>query len=64
MNGHFSSVGDEPSKAHYEHGIQVIDGDKEFKYAPPPLLACPNTPGRVLTGGLGPPAPTSTSTLM
>ncbi|KAK8107654.1 SEY1 [Apiospora kogelbergensis] len=30
MNGHFASVGDEPSKAHYEHGIQVIDGDKEY----------------------------------
>ncbi|KAI4869116.1 root hair defective 3 GTP-binding protein [Hypoxylon rubiginosum] len=30
MNGHFSSVGDAPAKAHYEHGIQVIDEDKEF----------------------------------
>ncbi|XXG97738.1 ribosome biogenesis protein tsr1 [Hypoxylon texense] len=30
MNGHFSSVGDAPTKAHYEHGIQVIDEDKEF----------------------------------
>jgi len=36
MNGHFASVGDEPSKAHYEHGIQVIDGDKEYKYVDPP----------------------------
>ncbi|KAF3070709.1 Protein sey1 [Daldinia childiae] len=30
MNGHFSSVGEKPTKAHYEHGIQVIDEDKEF----------------------------------
>ncbi|KAI1449552.1 root hair defective 3 GTP-binding protein [Annulohypoxylon stygium] len=30
MNGHFSAVGDKPTKAHYEHGIQVIDEDKEF----------------------------------
>ncbi|KAI6088967.1 root hair defective 3 GTP-binding protein [Hypoxylon rubiginosum] len=30
MNGHFSAVGDAPAKAHYEHGIQVIDEDKEF----------------------------------
>lgn len=36
MNAHFSSVGDEPSKTQYEHGIQVIDGDKEFKY----VLCC------------------------
>ncbi|KAI0843336.1 root hair defective 3 GTP-binding protein [Hypoxylon sp. FL0890] len=30
MNGHFSSVGEAPTKAQYEHGIQVIDEDKEF----------------------------------
>ncbi|KAI0850214.1 root hair defective 3 GTP-binding protein [Daldinia vernicosa] len=30
MNGHFSSVGEKPTQAHYEHGIQVIDEDKEF----------------------------------
>lgn len=41
MNGHFSSVGDEPSKAHYEHGVQVIDGDKEFKYVPCLCSAAP-----------------------
>ncbi|KAH8677745.1 protein SEY1 [Xylariales sp. PMI_506] len=29
-NGHFASVGEEPTQAKYEHGIQVIDGDKEF----------------------------------
>ncbi|KAI2778890.1 root hair defective 3 GTP-binding protein [Daldinia loculata] len=30
MNGHFSSVGEKPTQAQYEHGIQVIDEDKEF----------------------------------
>ncbi|KAI2632367.1 root hair defective 3 GTP-binding protein [Hypoxylon sp. NC1633] len=30
MNGHFSSIGDAPTKAQYGHGIQVIDEDKEF----------------------------------
>ncbi|KAI1381557.1 root hair defective 3 GTP-binding protein [Hypoxylon crocopeplum] len=30
MNGHFSAIGDAPTKAQYEHGIQVIDEDKEF----------------------------------
>lgn len=32
MNGHFANVGDAPTKEQYEHGIQVIDEDKEFKY--------------------------------
>lgn len=32
MNGHFSAVGDQPSDGKYEHGVQVIDEDKEFKY--------------------------------
>jgi hypothetical protein len=31
MNGHFAGVGDAPGKAQYDHGIQVIDEDKEFK---------------------------------
>ena len=31
MNGHFASVGDAPTKEQYEHGIQVIDEEKEFK---------------------------------
>jgi hypothetical protein len=31
MNGHFAAVGDEPSAQKYEHGIQVIDEEKEFK---------------------------------
>ncbi|KAF2016419.1 GTP-binding protein Sey1 [Aaosphaeria arxii CBS 175.79] len=30
MNSHFASVGEEASKEAYEHGIQVIDGDKLF----------------------------------
>jgi hypothetical protein len=34
MNGHFASVGgDAQTEDHYEHGIQVIDEDKEFKCA-------------------------------
>ena len=31
MNNHFASVGDNPSKEDYEHGIQVIDENKVFK---------------------------------
>lgn len=34
MNGHFAAVGDEPQPGTYEHGVQVIDEDKDFKYAP------------------------------
>ncbi|KEY66414.1 hypothetical protein S7711_06157 [Stachybotrys chartarum IBT 7711] len=30
MNGHFAAVGDSPSAGSYEHGVQVIDEDKEF----------------------------------
>ncbi|KAK2624315.1 hypothetical protein QTJ16_006265 [Diplocarpon rosae] len=30
MNGHFAAVGDAPTKEQYEHGIQVIDEEKEF----------------------------------
>jgi len=29
VNGHFSSVGDKEED--FEHGIQVVDEDKEFK---------------------------------
>lgn len=32
MNGHFAAVGDEPTAGDYEHGIQVIDEEKEFTY--------------------------------
>ncbi|PQE24699.1 putative sey1 protein [Rutstroemia sp. NJR-2017a WRK4] len=38
MNGHFASVGDEPTKEQYENGIQVIDEDKEFKSSRSPNL--------------------------
>ena len=31
MNGHFAAVGDAPQSQQYEHGIQVIDEEKEFK---------------------------------
>jgi hypothetical protein len=38
MNGHFAAVGDGADDANFEHGIQVIDGDKEFTcVAPLPL---------------------------
>ncbi|CAD6505619.1 BgTH12-01109 [Blumeria graminis f. sp. triticale] len=30
INDHFSGVGDTPTREQYEHGIQVIDGDKDF----------------------------------
>lgn len=30
MNGHFASVGSAPTEAQFEHGIQVIDGEKSF----------------------------------
>lgn len=31
MNGHFAAVGDDSADArHYEHGIQVIDEDKQY----------------------------------
>jgi hypothetical protein len=33
VNGHFAGVGDAPTKEQYEHGIQVIDEEKVFKYA-------------------------------
>lgn len=32
VNGHFASQG-QNGHAHFEHGVQVIDEDKEFKYA-------------------------------
>jgi hypothetical protein len=43
MNGHFASVGESPSKEQYEHGIQVIDEEKEFKYATGCTEGCINT---------------------
>lgn len=40
-NGHFAAVGDQSDPAAYEHGVQVIDENKEFKYGhfPSPHLA-------------------------
>lgn len=32
MNGHMAGVGDQPTSGSFEHGVQVIDEDKEFKY--------------------------------
>ena len=40
MNGHFAAVGDAPTKEQFEHGIQVIDEEKTFKY---PATADPTT---------------------
>lgn len=31
-NGHFASIGAESDQGAYEHGVQVIGEDKEFKY--------------------------------
>lgn len=31
-NGHLASVGSASDQAAYEHGVQVIDENKEFKY--------------------------------
>lgn len=48
MNGHFSAVG---STGHsFEHGVQVVDEDKEFKYARSLSLPhCPAHPTRTST---------------
>jgi hypothetical protein len=31
INGHFASAGGDATMEQYEHGIQVIDEDKEFR---------------------------------
>ena len=31
VNGHFASVGEKPTREQYEHGMQIIDEDQEFK---------------------------------
>jgi hypothetical protein len=41
MNGHFSAVGDTAEEANYEHGVQIIDEDKEYKYVLVPTPAIP-----------------------
>lgn len=38
MNGHFGTVGDNPSKESFEHGIQVIDEEKVFNPTLPAYL--------------------------
>ena len=42
MNGHFGTVGDDPSKESFEHGIQVIDEEKVFNPALPAYLSQEN----------------------
>lgn len=34
-NGHFATIGADADAASYEHGVQVIDENKEFKCASP-----------------------------
>lgn len=34
-NGHFATIGADVDAASYEHGVQVIDENKEFKCASP-----------------------------
>jgi hypothetical protein len=38
VNGHFSALGDKNED--FEHGIQVVDEDKEFKYVSFALASC------------------------
>ncbi len=35
VNGHFANMGEKPTKEQYEHGIQVINENQEFKYVLP-----------------------------
>ena len=44
MNGHMAGVGDQPTSGSFEHGVQVIDEDKEFKYVHPRRSATPPPP--------------------
>ncbi|KAI9815797.1 MAG: Dynamin-like GTPase that mediates homotypic ER fusion [Pycnora praestabilis] len=39
VNGHFASVGDAPTKEQYEHGIQIVDEEKEFNPKLPTYLS-------------------------
>lgn len=39
VNGHFASQG-QNGHANFEHGVQVIDEEKEFKYMFFSLLSC------------------------
>lgn len=42
MNGHFAAVGDTPSPQDFEHGVQVIDEDKNFNPHLPQYLQLEN----------------------
>jgi len=42
MNGHFANVGGQHTAADFEHGVQVIDGDKNFNPALPAYLQLEN----------------------
>jgi hypothetical protein len=57
MNGHFAAVGDGPTAGQYEHGIQVIDEDKQYKFVPSPATLSASTrrrpPGRLVAGVRG-----------
>lgn len=44
-NGHFASIGAEGEAASYEHGVQVIDENKEFKYGYLHIQILPHAPG-------------------
>lgn len=46
-NGHFATVADQGDAASYEHGVQVIDEDKEFKYGDTWLLKSPITSSNI-----------------
>ena len=35
MNGHFASIGEKATQEQYDHGIQIIDEDQEFKHVTP-----------------------------
>ena len=42
MNGHFASVGENPTQEQFEHGIQIIDSDKVFNSNLPTYLQLEN----------------------
>jgi hypothetical protein len=44
MNGHMAGVGDKPTADSFEHGVQVIDGDKEFKLVTSSSVSRSSTP--------------------
>ena len=54
MNGHFAGVGDKPEAGNFEHGVQVIDEEKEFKYVHSPYHIPSPTPASLLSSPLRP----------